>query len=176
MNWSDFHSGLVGAVISILLTALVTSIADRRHYDRRKIYSSNWISTWQISPDIKPDWAIERVEIKHNWRSTGKFRGRLALKCFENSHKCEWTGYADVIGNRDIIGEWRSTKPGSHASGVFAFTISPRGDFMYGYGIGEGESAGNKIIVGAWVLARRQQDIQRAKDSLWENRRRFRRS
>jgi hypothetical protein len=160
-------SAVLGAVLSLGLTMLVTSLCDRRHHDRTKLYGT-WLSTWQLDSNETTEWATERVTVNFNWLSLGRFGPRLWLVSSENSHGYSWISYANLVNGRDLIGSWHSVKPGAHSAGVMAFTLAPQGTFMYGYGFGP--CLTKRIVVGAWVLGRTEDAVQHGKDELRQSR------
>lgn len=68
--------------------------------------------------------------------------------------------HADIIQRMYIVGRWTSLKAGANAFGAIVLTVSPLGDFMYGFFTGLGDT-GERTYCG-WVLTRNVSDLDKA--------------
>jgi hypothetical protein len=64
-----------------------------------------------------------------------------------------YTAFGRLPQERQIIGEWKSRAEDSDTSGTFILTVSPNGQYMYGYFTSPDEQGG--VTYASWVLAKK---------------------
>jgi hypothetical protein len=151
---TQFLWAVVGAFFSLLLYVGYERVLLLR---RPKGFFADWHSSWQPTFALDLHWVTERLKI-------GKRFGRVVLESRENSEGYEWRGTARILDDRFIVGEWKSVKPGSQASGAFVLVMGLEGQYMIGLFLGP-EAPGLKVASG-FVLGRKPDDIDTAKNRL----------
>ena len=136
---------LAGAIIGILVTALVPIMVTGWRYRKRKELLGDWKSAYQGIDEPINTWVSEDVTISVKF---GKFR----FKNKNNSHGYDYLAVGKLLAKQYFVGEWESKRPGGNAFGVFCLTVSARGDCLYGYWFGPTKSGTRRY--GRWVLAR----------------------
>ena len=109
-----------------------------------------WHSTWQPTVETGWDWVTEELEMRRSIRG-------IRLENHHNSGGFEWQGTARLVDNTYLLGEWRSTKPGSNAEGVFALTFATDGNCLLGYFLSRDLDRGK--IASGFVLGRTEHDM-----------------
>ncbi|MEL7510134.1 MAG: hypothetical protein AAFN42_22625 [Cyanobacteria bacterium J06554_1] len=141
---------LLGAALGVAFPAILTWW----RYKRRPELLGTWQSRYQGIDEPKGTWVEEEIHIDV---SLGKFR----LKNAKSNHKYNYRANGFVVQKVYLVGEWESMRPGANAYGSFILTISAQGDCMYGYWVGPDKSGARRY--GRWVLARREENIEKAK-------------
>lgn len=119
----------------------------------------DWKSTYLFyqGPSIRRDkWITENVII--NIEQT-----KLRINNYDNPIEDNYVGYGEIVNELYFIGGWQSTRIG-RAAGAFMLTLVPMCDMMYGFFTGP-RNTGERIYA-SWVLAREDQDFDRAKSLL----------
>jgi hypothetical protein len=116
-----------------------------------------WHSSWQPTGILDCSWVTEKLVIKRTILGI-----RLVNEC--NTGGYEWEAKAKLIQNKYLIGEWKSTKPGSTAEGIFALVFSIDGSYLSGVFIGPDSGRGK--IASGFVLGRTYKDMDRARKCL----------
>jgi Predicted nucleotide-binding protein containing TIR-like domain len=63
-----------------------------------------------------------------------------------------YRGWGRVALDRQILGKWKSQEESNDMEGLFMLTISPSGDYMYGYFTSPDEGGGT--VFATWILAK----------------------
>jgi hypothetical protein len=70
----------------------------------------------------------------------------------ESSHDDFYAGSGRVALERQILGKWKSREGSNNMEGIFMLTVSPSGDFMYGYFTSP--DVGGGTVYATWALAK----------------------
>jgi len=133
-------SAILGAVCSYFLPKIIFSFKIKN----KSNLSGNWKAKWQPQSKDFEDWVTEDMNIRY----------RLDVLIFVNSNNSKGYEYkckGKMLRNNYILGEWASTKHGATAAGGFILTLSPQGNFIYGYMTGpnnQGIIKSSKFILG----------------------------
>jgi len=160
-NLDSFFWAVTGAVLSFILSSILPIYLSRRRYEKRTDILGEWKSAYQGIDEPDGIWVTENLHID-------VFLGKLRLKNSSSSHKYIYTGYAKIVHDVYIIGDWLSEKPGANAKGSFILTICGQGECMYGYWSGS-DSVGARRY-GRWVIAKNNNDLENAKNHIEEMR------
>ncbi|MEO1376964.1 MAG: hypothetical protein AAFW70_22255 [Cyanobacteria bacterium J06635_10] len=148
----DVIIAVVAAVAGVIATALIQLLSDS--WSNRENYNlgGQWHSSSCSSAD--PSKVImDRVELKKT--PTG-----IKISNLDDPDGISYVGTAKVFRGRYLIGQWKSIQRGATNSGPFFFTISPKGDMMYGY-FGEQRYSGESVHLG-WCLGRTKKALNKA--------------
>ncbi len=124
-----------------------------------------WKAIYPMTGEKGCPLASEDVEVR-------PCRDGLSFTSKMNIQDDYYTAFGKMPQERQIIGEWKSRQESSDACGVFMLTVSPNGNYMYGYFTSQDESGGAKYA--GWVLVKKSGAdsdkigdlITRAKDTL----------
>lgn len=105
-----------------------------------------WKSRYRQSFAFDHPLVEEEIEIRQS-------RGKICFISKKNPVQDNYVAYAELAGDRYLIGEWRSTRSSANAAGAFLLTLHPTGNIMYGYFSGPDENY--KVVYSPWVLARK---------------------
>jgi hypothetical protein len=144
---------LVGAIFGAWLSIMWPIWRGNRIYRRETDLLGTWHSSW-FDPSNSAAWLAERVVISVD-------HGKIVLVNQSNTLGYTWEGGGDLYDRRYFYGIWRSTKPGSHSSGVFSFFILPQGDAAVGQGMGPDRDG--RILRFDWALGKNEEALQEAK-------------
>jgi hypothetical protein len=70
----------------------------------------------------------------------------------ESSHDDYYTGWGRIALDRQILGKWKSREGSNDMEGIFMLTVSPSGDYMYGYVTSP--DVGGAPVFATWTLAK----------------------
>ncbi len=112
-----------------------------------------WQSSWQPTSVPESKWVSEELKIKRTVFG-------IQLININNSDGYEWIGKAKLINNKHLIGEWKSTKHGATAEGVFSLVFHIDGSFLTGFF--QGPDLGQGKITSRFVLGRTKEDMKKA--------------
>ena len=70
----------------------------------------------------------------------------------ESSKKDFYTSWGRIVQDTQILGKWKSRDGSNNMRGTFMLTVSPRGDYMFGYFTSPDEGGGN--VFATWALAK----------------------
>jgi hypothetical protein len=76
-----------------------------------------------------------------------------------------------VVDDRQILGKWKSREESNNMAGAFMLTVSPRGDYMYGYFTSP--DVGGATVYATWVLAKTDADEAKIEKRLASARKRL---
>ena len=76
-----------------------------------------------------------------------------------------------VVDDRQILGKWKSREDSNNMAGMFMLTVSPRGDYMYGYFTSP--DVGGGTVYGTWILAKTAEDEAKTEQRLASARKRL---
>jgi hypothetical protein len=79
------------------------------------------------------------------------YREGISIITLENTRQDFYQATGRIVEGK-IIGDWRSRREDNDSYGVFMLTVSPDGNYMYGYFTGPDERGG--ITYAYWILAR----------------------
>lgn len=139
-------AALVGAAVPIAFSTIREYLANRRWTD----LEGNWYSHSTGNEAEHSD----RVEVKRTL--TG-----IAIRNLDIPSGYQYEGTARVLEGRYVLGSWKSTRRCATGGGPFMFTISPQGDYMYGF---YGGYADNDVYtLRAWCLGQTEDALEAAK-------------
>jgi hypothetical protein len=146
----------IGNLIYVTVVSLIIQAAIFWLLQRRRALgevTGDWKSTYQGIEEVEGTWVIEKVRIEKTLRlSSGTLRS-YRLKNRESSRGYDYLAIGAVSKKDYLIGDWESTKPdGTGNRGIFALTVAPHGNMMYGYWAGQDTSGAHRF--GRWVLVK----------------------
>jgi hypothetical protein len=116
----------------------------------------SWFSTYQQyqQADVSTEWVEEKIDI----RDEG---GKVLLESSDNSIDEHCLATAELRG-QDLVGEWTSVRQdGGRAQGGMLLTVLPAQGVIYGVFSGPRDTG--ERIYGAWVMARKEEDLAEGK-------------
>jgi hypothetical protein len=123
----------------------VIKIADRINTARFPHLLGEWKSEYPMT--FEEGWPM--VEETLSIRSSGEC---LYFATKESSEDDYYTCWGRMSAERQIQGKWKSREGTNDMTGLFMLTISPAGDFMYGYFTSPDEGGGT--VFATWVCAK----------------------
>lgn len=149
------HSILISLswiIIGIILNKYSDIFFDLHKNSATKALSSkdDWFSEYVDIPIDGEAWVKEKVNIKKQFL-------KLRFKNKENNREYVYEGLASIQNEKYLSGCWKSTQ--GSAKGTFMLALERHNWYMYGYWTEDGDFA-------YWVLARKQDDIKKAKECL----------
>lgn len=144
-----FFWAVFGVILSLIVPDILFTLKQRLYPNR---LNKKWFTEYQGFDHGKDVWVKENVNavVKNKEiRFTTSIDGKL-------KHIIE----GSIVKENYIIGVWKSTEK-STDDGVCMYMVSPRGDTIYGYWLGQDKVGGRRV--GRRVFARNQKDINEAK-------------
>jgi hypothetical protein len=110
-------------------------------------FAGHWFSSYQRHdyPRVG-DWVDDETYVQ------SKPPGKLIFRNFQDPVGSAYEAVGEFRSEKEIVGVWRETLPGAHASGAFQLYVDPFGHKLYGLCTGP-TSRGENIYSG-WVLVR----------------------
>ena len=123
----------------------VIAIGDRIKDSRFPHLLGDWKSEYPLTFEDGSPMVTEMLSI----RTSGDC---LYFATKDSSHGDFYTGWGRVALDRQIIGKWKSRAGTNDMQGLFMLTVSPSGDYMYGYFTSP--DTGGATVFATWVLAK----------------------
>jgi len=152
---NEFFLSIIAVAFGVFLTQLVNIVKSLVRNRTRYSLEGEWYS-WSVSTDEDNTGSQDKIRIK-------KTLNGIKLSNFDHV-KYKYIGTGHVYEGCHISGYWKSTVPGATNSGPFLFTVSPQGNFMYGF-YGNLTDEREYYLLG-WCLGRKPEDIEKAKSML----------
>ncbi len=160
MNWlPSLAWAIVGAVLSTALSYYLPIVLNWWQYRKRSDLLNDWFSTYKGIDEPPGTWVTEKLFVDIHG-------GQLRFKNADSSHQYNYTALGKLVQKVHIVGDWESIRSGANAFGAFILTVAAQGNYMFGYWTGPDQTGARRY--GRWVLARTQDDIERAKRLLEE--------
>lgn len=137
---------LLGAVISILLSALTNYFQTKRN---RKLYGK-WHIAFQ-APYYDNSYHIQQGELKFHL-----FGIRLKV----NDENFQWKARLKLNKNTFLAGNWISERVGSTSFGYLTLQFSSNGKYLIGHIYGE--PSNTKLLIGRFLMSRDEKGLQEA--------------
>jgi len=119
--------------------------------------TGEWYSSYQRHDPPIGDWVEDMTDVKL------KMPGKLSFRNYSDQVGSEYEAIGE-LRNGEIVGVWRETLQGAHATGSFHLYVQPFGRMLYGVCTGP-NVRGEKIYSG-WVLARDVAKLNEARREL----------
>ena len=116
----------------------------------------SWFSTYQQyqQADVSAEWVEEKIAIR-------KEGGTFLLESSDNSIDERCVATAELRGE-DLVGEWTSVRrDGGKAQGGMLLTVLAKEGLIYGVFSGPRDTG--ERVYGAWVMARKEEDLDEGK-------------
>jgi|GEM_PF-6182730 len=153
----EFIVATIAAIVGATATHYIPLIHDVLSNSKRGELTGEWLSL-SYSND-EEGWVTDRIEIKTTAFSI-KFRN------LDNPHGYDYVGAARLRGNRYLLGEWHSVRPGATNEGPFSLSMDSQGVYMVGvYGGAERDGTFQWSV---WCLARDPDNLAHAKNLMIE--------
>jgi len=123
----------------------VIAIGDRINDSRFPHLLGDWKSEYPMTFEDGSPMVTETLSI----RSSGDC---LYFATQASSHDDFYTGWGRVALDRQILGKWKSRAGSNDMEGIFMLTVSPSGDYMYGYFTSP--DVGGATVYATWSLAK----------------------
>jgi len=152
---SDWIIALSTTVLGVLLSEGVAYLLAYREVRRRIDLKGDWLSlsaTGETSDPVR-----DTVKI-------GVRRGKLHLTNQDKTGGFEYEAFCRVRDNTMLVGPWHSLRPGAIAPGQLLLQIDAQGQYMYG--VYSGIHSDGRHMLLAWVLGRKEEDLNRAVGTL----------
>ena len=135
-----------GKESSAAVRAAVIAISDRINESRFPYLLGEWKSEYPLTFEEGSPMATETLAL----RTCGDC---LYFSTTTNSHEDFYTGWGKIaLDDRQILGKWKSREGTNDMEGLFLLTVSPTGDYMYGYFTSPDVTGG--IVYATWTLAK----------------------
>ena len=152
---------IFGALLSTIFSVGIPLYASWIRYRKKPEILGTWKSAYQDIDEPESNWVNEDLIFYTRF-------GKLRMKNKNSSKGYCYSAKCRLVPGDHIIGEWISVKPGANAKGGLMLTVCAQGDRMYGYWVGSDNVGARRY--GRWVLARKKQGIEEAKNNLNEMR------
>jgi hypothetical protein len=151
---------IVGAASGAILSLIASVVYEHAMLLKRPSrFFGKWHSSWQ--PSITPGW---------NWVNEDLFierrYGKIFLRNENNSGGFPWRGKARLVGNKFLVGEWKSLLPSSQLKGTFTLAIGYNGSYMCGFFFAP--DMPTPKLISAFVLGRKPEDVETGKRKLMQ--------
>jgi hypothetical protein len=154
---SLIHIGilLLGAVVGAALALVIPAAMERSRYAARRDLLGSWFSSYQqYQGEASKGWVEEKIDI----RLEG---AKFLLESSDNSIG-EYCRATATLHAGELLGKWASIRhEGGNAYGGMLLTVLPEEGVIYGIFSGPRDSG--QRIHGAWVMARKEEDLAKAK-------------
>lgn len=108
--------------------------------------TGHWYSSYQRHDSPVGQWVEDMTEVQ------SKPPGKLSFKNYKNPVDSTYDAVGELSGEKEIVGIWRETVEGAHASGTFHLYIDPFGRKLYG--VCTGPSVSGEHLYSGWILVR----------------------
>lgn len=143
---------VICAVLSAVATYYTPLLLSAIQSEHRKHLSGDWLSTSYASTE--KGWVKDTIEITISPIS-------ITLQNRQKPHGFDYEGTAKFVGNRHLVGDWKSKRQGATNSGPFSMTIEPQGRYFFGFYGGRDDDGSYRWH--GWCLARNEKDLEIAK-------------
>lgn len=134
-----------GKDASAAVREAVVAIGDRIKDSRFPHLLGDWKSEYPMTFEEGSPLVTETLSI----RTSGDC---LYFSTKDSSHEDFYTGWGRIVLDRQILGKWKSRVESNDMEGMFMLTVSPSGDYMYGYFTSPDE--GGATVYATWSLAK----------------------
>lgn len=134
-----------GKDASAAVREAVVAIGDRIKDSRFPHLLGDWKSEYPMTFEEGSPLVTETLSI----RTSGDC---LYFSTKDSSHEDFYTGWGRIVLDRQILGKWKSRAESNDMEGMFMLTVSPSGDYMYGYFTSPDE--GGATVYATWSLAK----------------------
>jgi len=124
----------------------VIAISDRIRESRFPYLLGDWRSEYPIPFQDGCPMVTETISV----RTGGDCVYFATLESSDDDFYTSWGRVA--VDNRQIVGKWKSREISNNMEGIFMLTVSPRGDYMFGYFTSP--DVGGATVYATWVLAK----------------------
>lgn len=123
----------------------VSAISNRIKDSRFPHLLGDWRSEYPMTFEDGSPMVSEMLSI----RSSGDC---LYFSTKDSSHGDFYTCWGRVALDRQILGKWKSRAGSNDMEGIFILTVSPSGDYMYGYFTSP--DVGGATVYATWIVAK----------------------
>lgn len=141
----------MGALLGQGLAYFATYLEVKQRTDLK----GDWLSLSETGETSDPIRDVVNIQLR---------RGKLHLANTNKTGGFDYEAYCSVRDKKMLIGSWHSVRSGALANGQLLLLIDSQGRYMYG--VYSGIHSDGRYMLLAWVLGRKEEDLNSAVETL----------